>query len=439
MVRGARKRVFKDYPVKDVSSLFDTMFYKKRVIVKNNVITHIFNKYEYKILYKRILFTLFILLIYILGSKVAIVGEYAMRHHDSSFYKLAVSNMGGDIHRLNVFSLGLGPWLTAMIIISLMSYKNVEKAMKQTRAEKHFKEKFLTLGLSVIQGYFMLTQFVRQEHLQQSNELLLLLILITGAMLMMWLADQNVRYGIAGPMPIVITSIIRSMFTQNLPTVSLSTLAMIVAFILLALAMFTLLLIELIEYRTHYRDIIEISRVDQLTYLAWKINPGGSISIMISLSVFVLFNSVINLTANMATGEMSDIKWFSFNHFVGISIYLFIQIVLGYLLSRLIINTKQSTKDFLKSGNYFVGVKPGVETGEYLNRMARRLCWFGTLIVGVIIGVPLYCSLLVPDLSEQIYFAVQLIILIYIAMNITETLRTYLYFDKYGQFLNKYW
>ncbi|WP_051005959.1 accessory Sec system protein translocase subunit SecY2 [Staphylococcus intermedius] len=415
------------------------MFYKKRVIVKNNVITHIFNKYEYKILYKRILFTLFILLIYILGSKVAIVGDHAMRHHDSSFYKLAVSNMGGDINRLNVFSLGLGPWLTAMIIISLMSYKNMEKAMRQTRAEKHYKEKFLTLGLSVIQGYFVLNQFVKHEQLQKSNELLLLLVLITGAMLMMWLADQNVRYGIAGPMPIVMMSVIRSMYAQGLPTLSVGTVMLMIVIALMGMAMFTLLLIEMIEYRTHYRDITDISRADELTYLAWKINPGGSISIMISLSVFVLFNSAISLIVHMATGETADIRWVSFNHFIGITIYLFMQTILGYLLSRLIINTKQNTKDFLKSGHYFVGVKPGEETGAYLNRMARRLCWFGTLIVAVIIGVPLYSSLLVPHLSQQIYLAVQLIIMVYLAMNITETLRTYLYFDKYGQFLNKYW
>ncbi|WP_051006014.1 accessory Sec system protein translocase subunit SecY2 [Staphylococcus delphini] len=415
------------------------MFYKKRVIVKNNVITHIFNKYEYKILYKRILFTLFILLIYILGSKVAIVGEHAMRHHDSSFFKLAVSNMGGDINRLNVFSLGLGPWLTAMIIISLMSYKNTEKAMRQTRAEKHFKEKFLTLGLSVIQGYFVLNQFVNREQLKNSNELLLLLVLITGAMLMMWLADQNVRYGIAGPMPIVMMSVIRSMFAQNVTPLSLDTIVIAVVIILIGGAMFTLLLVEMIEYRTHYRDITDISRVDELTYLAWKINPGGSISIMISLSVFVLFNSVVSLVVHMATGENTEIKWFSFNHFIGITVYLLLQAVLGYLLSRLIINTKQNTKDFLKSGHYFVSIKPGEETGDYLNRMARRLCWFGTLIVTFIIGVPLYSSLLVPHLSQQIYLAVQLIIMVYLAMNITETLRTYLYFDKYGQFLNKYW
>lgn len=73
--------------------------------MKNNRITKIINQYEYKIFYKRIAFTILILLIYILGSKITIVDENAMRQHDSAFYKLAVSNMGGDIHQLNVFSL----------------------------------------------------------------------------------------------------------------------------------------------------------------------------------------------------------------------------------------------------------------------------------------------------------------------------------------------
>ncbi|HEC2154009.1 TPA: accessory Sec system protein translocase subunit SecY2 [Staphylococcus delphini] len=407
--------------------------------MKNNVITHIFNQYEYKILYKRISFTIFILLIYILGSKVAIVSESAMRHPDSSFYKLAISNMGGDIHRLNVFSLGLGPWLTAMIIISLMTYKNMEKAMRQTRAEKHFKEKSLTLGLSMIQGYFVINHFVIHDHLEKSAQLLILLILITGAMLMMWLADQNVRYGIAGPMPIVMMSVIRSMFAQNLPSLSVETVAILVIFVLMLIALFTLLLIELIEYRTHYRDIADITRADRFTYLAWKINPGGSIAIMISLSVFVLLTSAVSLVVHMITGKTPDLQWLSLGRFSGITVYLLVQTVLGYLLSRLIINTKQNTKDFLKSGNYFIGVQPGEETAQYLNHMARRLCWFGTLIVSVIIGVPLYSSLLVPELSEHIYFAVQLIIMVYLAMNLTETLRTYLYFDKYESFLNKYW
>ena len=54
-------------------------------------------------------------------------------------------------------------------------------------------------------------------------------------------------------------------------------------------------------------------------------------------------------------------------------------------------------------------------------------------------AVPLYSTLLVPNLSTEIYFSMQLIILVYISINIGETIRTYLYFDRYKQILNKYW
>ncbi|PWZ98366.1 accessory Sec system protein translocase subunit SecY2 [Staphylococcus pseudintermedius] len=353
-------------------------------------------------------------------------------------FELSVER-GVKVSRITALQDDIKMALAAMIIISLITYKNMEKAMHQTRAEKHYKEKFLTLGLSIIQGYFVINQFVRHTDAERFTELLLLLILVTGAMLMMWLADQNMRYGIAGPMPIVLLSVIKSMFTQSLPIVSIEILMLVVMVILIIVALFILLLTELIEYRIHYRDIIEMPTPGQPTYLAWKINPGGSISIMISLSVFLLLTSTINLIFNMVTGKTPHLQWLSFGHYMGVTIYLILQTVLGYLLSRLIVNTKQNTKDFLKNGNYFIGIRPGADTGNYLNHLAKRLCWFGTTIVTAIIGVPLYISLLVPDLSEYIYFAVQLMIMVYLAMNITETMRTYLYFDKYGAFLNQYW
>ena len=84
-------------------------------------------EFEYKILYKRILFTCFILIIYILGSNISIVGNEAIKQHKDSFFKLAISNVGGDLNTLNIFSLGLGQWLRSMIIITLMNYKNEDK------------------------------------------------------------------------------------------------------------------------------------------------------------------------------------------------------------------------------------------------------------------------------------------------------------------------
>lgn len=328
-------------------------------------------QYEYKIIYKRMLYTCFILFIYILGTNISIVSYNDMQVKHESFFKIAISNMGGDVNTLNIFTLGLGPWLTSMIILMLISYRNMDKYMKQTSLEKHYKERILTLILSVIQSYFVIHEYVSKERVHQDNIYLTILILVTGTMLLVWLADKNSRYGIAGPMPIVMVSIIKS---------------------------------------------------------------------MMSISAFVFLKSGIHFILSMFNKSISDdMPMLTFDSPVGISVYLVIQMLLGYFLSRFLINTKQKSKDFLKSGNYFSGVKPGKDTERYLNYQARRVCWFGSALVTVIIGIPLYFTLFVPHLSTEIYFSVQLIVLVYISINIAETIRTYLYFDKYKPFLSQYW
>lgn len=127
-----------------------------------------------------------------------------------------------------------------------------------------------------------------------------MLILVAGTMLLVWLADQNITYGICGPMPIVLTSLIKSLFNnQHFFKLSVSVLLLILVIVTLVIALLILLFIELSEYRLNYKDIMNNSTNKTPTYLAWKLNPAGSISIMISLSVYVLLNNMINLIATL--------------------------------------------------------------------------------------------------------------------------------------------
>ncbi|WP_285813481.1 MULTISPECIES: accessory Sec system protein translocase subunit SecY2 [unclassified Staphylococcus] len=408
--------------------------------MNNNFTKTFFKQIEYKVMYKRMLFTSLILIIYILGSNISIVAQETTQHDSHSFYKIAVANTGGDLNTLNIFTLGLGPWLTAMIIRSLLAYRDVDKASRQTRSERHYKEKLWTIILAIAQAYFVVNEYVSKGKIDTENTYILLLILITGTMLLVWLADQNVRYGIAGPMPIVLMSIVKSLFHQKLASLHTSTIVLILIIVVIAMALFILLYMELIEYRLKYRDIMNFSNDDIKKYLAWKVNPAGSITIMISISVFVLLSNIVGLILNTVIPDADiNLKVLSFSNPIGITLYILIQIILGYFLSRFLLNTKNKSKEFLKNGNYFIGVKPGKETEQFLNRKAKNLCWFGSIVVALIIGIPLYSTLLIPQLAQQIYFAIQLIILVYIGINITETIRTYLYFDKYKDILNKYW
>lgn len=386
------------------------------------------------------MFTCLILIIYIFGSNLSLISKGSVQSHDDSFYNIAVSNMGGDVHTLNIFSLGLGPWLTAVIFLTLLAYKNMDKAARQTRIERHYKEKVLTLVLSVIQGYFVIHMYVVKEKIHSENVLLLLLILVTGTMLLVWMADQNVRYGIAGPMPIVLMSIIKSLFQQKITILNDSKIVLIFIIAAIVMALFILLLMELIEYRMKYRDIMNFENQNIKKYLAWKVNPAGSMSIMMSVSVFIILNNIINLMFGMLIdSDKLPLELLTFNNATGITMYICLQIILGYFLSRFILNTKNKSKEFLKSGNYFVGIQPGDDTKSFLNKKARQICWIGSVVVACIIAIPLYGTLLIPELSQQIYFAIQLIVLVYISINIAETIKTYLYFDKYKKFLDKYW
>ena len=120
----------------------------------------------------------------------------------------------------------------------------------------------------------------------------------------------------------------------------------------LVIALLILLFIELSEYRLNYKDIMNNSTNKTPTYLAWKLNPAGSISIMISLSVYVLLNNMINLIATLL-GSNANFEFLSFANPIGIMFYIVLQIVLSYLLSRFLINTKKKADEFLKNGNYF--------------------------------------------------------------------------------------
>lgn len=398
-----------------------------------------FKKFEYKILYKRIFFTCLILVIYIIGSNISIVSNENLRTHKDSFFKLAITNVGGDLHTLNIFSLGLGPWLSSMIILTLINHKSNDKVKTQTRRERHFKERALTLIISAAQGFYIIHSYINKHAIKDSNMLILLLVLITGTLLMVWLADQNTTYGISGPMPIVLMSLVKSIFNTPFPKLNSSASLITMIIVLLVLALFILFFIELTEYRIEYNDIMNISAKDIPSYLSWKLNPAGSISIMVSLSLFMLTNNIVNFIGRFIVNHNFETHVFNFTNPVGITIYLLLQMILGYFLSRLLINTKRKSKEFLKNGNYFEGIQPGQQTEKFLGSKARRICWFGSIVVAIVLAIPMYSALLVPHLLKEVYFTTQMIVFVYIRINIAETIRAYLYFDSYKQILNKYW
>ncbi len=394
---------------------------------------------ERKVVLRRLLFTCFILAIFIFGNRVVLLDSPGIDTMDELF-KMNAANFGASYDIINVFSLGLGPWLTAMIFTSLYYYKFPKKIMKMTRFERSIREKMLALLLSIIQAIFLVRQAYAEQPDQNYDQWLVILILVTGSMMLIWFADLNAIYGIAGAMPIVFISIIKSFIRQSSTLVEMPWVVLLVAFISILIAIVILLILELSEYRLQYEDIMTVSEPYQKPFVAWKLNPSGSLSIMIAISLFLVLRYVLDFIVKVLNGQ-SDVSSiiFSFTNPIGIFTFIIMLFLFNYWLSIFMLNPKMKAEMFEKSGNYFHYIRPGKDTEKFIMQKARIISLVGASVVTLIIGVPLFMTLLYPKVSVEIYLAIQVIMIVYIGLNMNETVRTMLYFDKYEGFFKKYW
>lgn len=388
---------------------------------------------------RRLLFTCFILTIFIFGNHIVLLNLSKVDDIDKIF-KMTAANIGGSFDIINIFSLGLGPWLTALIFTSLYYYKFPKSLMRITQFERGLRERLLTLILAIIQSFFLVRQAFIQNPNQIYDQWVVVLILVAGSMMLIWLADLNTVHGIAGAMPIVFISIIKSVIKQSPMLLNISSWILLIALICVMLAVIVLLVLELGEYRMVYKDIMMVSEPYQKPYVAWKINPSGSLSIMITISLFVSLKYILDFLMHLIGIDYSiNAKLISFTSPIGIFIFIAMLFVFNYWLSIFILNPKNRAEMFEKSGNFFPYIHPGKDTEHFIYTKARRVSFVGAFVVTFIIGAPLFLILLYPKVSVEIYLAIQIIMIVYITLNMKETVKTLLYFDKYDGFLKKYW
>lgn len=390
-------------------------------------------------LYRNILFTCVILFIYILGSNIPLIPANAVNETDH-FYQIAAANMGGDVTFINLFSLGLGPWLTGMLFISLYYYKKSDESVKRTKRERQRTEKLLMLIISIFQALMIAYTMLPHDDRALGKIALIMLVLVAGSFMLVWLADQNSLYGIAGPMPIVALSVVKSIFRQGLVRDHFGTFVIVIIAVITLIIIVSIIFMELSVLRMPYIDMLSVTKQYVTPELTWKLNPSSSLSIMLSVSIFLLCKHIFDFLIHfLKIHALRKVDIFTFANVYGIIVFILILFVLSYNLSMLMLNPQRKAKEFRKNGNYFPHIEPGQPTADFLKTKARHVSFIGAVFVVMCIGIPLLLTLLLPDLYKEIYLAIQVIILIFIGFNIKETINTYLYFDQYKSFLKRYW
>ncbi len=385
----------------------------------------------------RIFFTIMILFVFRLGSAITVPGIDASNLREqisSSNNMLALMNLlgGGALSNFSVFALGVSPYITAQIIIQLLSMDVLPALTELNRQGQYGRKKiematrYLSLLLSAVQAYGIIQTALNTEWISFTFEenfwtyLYIITVMIAGSTLVIWLGDQITSKGIGnGISMIIFAGIVASLPTQigtafnkwviaNWNLGSSETTRGVFQFILY-IASFILIIafvvfIELSRRKIPVQHASKSQGSEKLTkasFLPIKINSAGVIPVIFASSLLM----APSIIASFISQDALNAEWlniFNYNALVdtggvmipwGLIIYIVLIFAFTFFYANLQINPENIANNFQRNGSYIPGIRPGIETERYIRKVLNRVTLIGAFSLCFIAALPVVLTL----------------------------------------------
>ena len=378
------------------------------------------NMFKIPELRTRILFTLGLLAIYRLGSKIQSPGINAERLQqvwgEVAGTLLGVLDLfsGGNFQKISVLALGVTPYITASIIMQLMpvlspAMKKIQEEGEVGRQKMNQWTRYMTVVLCAIQTFFVATWLSRNGVIADTwwATAMIVVTLTTGTIFVMWLGEQITERGVGNGISLLIFAGI----VVNLPhgvqqiseRVGSGDVTQTLGVLFLVVVMVAL--IALIVYVESARRNVAISyasrRVGSQTFrgqetsLPLKINMGGVIPVIFASSVLAMpqtLFSALPADPNEPNSAWSKIHAF-FQQFHGGDpyyelVFLSLIVLFTFFYITIIFNTDEVSDNLRKHGGFIAGIRPGAPTADYLNTIMTRLTTIGAIYLAFVAFTP---------------------------------------------------
>lgn len=348
---------------------------------------------EYILRY-RLLYTMIILFVYMIGKSIPLVGvdwSYYL-HKDVNAELLLLHNVTGDMMQSSIFALGISPIVIASIFVQLItSISKSESREKKSPKKQQNITLVVTLILTIIQAIIHVDTLVFKV---TGIELVLAKIIaiiemISGVMIILWLISRNKSYGIGGQTTFIFLNVIEGiLFAIKGNELKELMIPVVISLFVLML----ILIMENSEKRIPVQRISIHNIYADKNYMAIKLNPVGVMPAMFSTAVFMIPQILTNLLLWIIP-ENRYLLWIKENMLLskplGLIVYVMILYVLTIVVSRIFLNPKEITEQYLKSGDSIVNIHAGKKTKEYLSRTINRLSFLGATVMSICLVVPL--------------------------------------------------
>jgi len=438
----------------------------------------------------RILFMLAMLAAYRVGSFIPTPGvdsqalQTFFEQQGGTIFGMFNMFVGGNLSRLSIFALGIMPYITASIILQLLTvvWPYLERLSKEGelgRRKINQYTRYLTVGLSAFQGFFTAVALERTESTPPivpypgwGFRLMAMLTLTAGTILVMWIGEQITERGIGNGISLIIFAGIvvglpRAAYTlfDEFRTGERNVITIIVLLVLMVAVTAGIVAVERAQRRIpiQYAKRVMGRRMygGQATHLPLRINSGGVIPVIFAASI-VAFPSTLSMMTDAGwvrslTQQLSQgYPLYNLIYIVGIIFFTFFYV-------SIIFNPDEVADNIRKYGGYIPGIRPGKRTAEYIDAVLSRLTTVGAIYLVVvclipeflitgfkvqpipIIGPPLddfltryNMDFITTGLGVNFYFGgTSLLIVVAVAMDTVQQIESQLLMRHYEGFLKK--
>ena len=364
---------------------------------------------------KRIFFVLGALAVFRILASIPIpsVDKLQLASFLESHQYLGLMNMfsGGGLSNLSIVMLGVSPYITASIIMQLMSIMSPTIKALHTEEGEIGRQKFtqysrmLTIPLAFVQAFGFLMLLSRQGivgDLTMFSFIVNVMVVAAGSILLMWVGELISEFGIGNGVSLIIfAGIVASLPTtigQVLFNFDMAQIPTYIAFIIVAV-----LVTAVVVIITEAERPVPVSYAKQVrggksyggvsTYLPLRVNQAGVIPIIFALSLILFPQMILSFFQGSETASVADMAGTILTYFTNPWIYAGVYFVLvfffTYFYTAVTFDPQSISTNLQKSGAFIPGVRPGAATAEYLGNIITRITLVGALFLGLIAVLPL--------------------------------------------------
>ena len=418
---------------------------------------------------KRVLFTLGVLISVRLGAHIPIPGidanalSAAFQNYQNTLLGLYNLFAGGAFEKATLFALGIMPYISASIIIQLMStvvpyFQRLQKEGEAGRKKITQITRYLTVLISAMQAYGIVAVFL--PSMSSGGQSVVInpgfsfiftgtVSLITGSILLMWLGERITERGIGNGISLIImvgiVALVPNVIVSEVALIREGVRGLLSELILIGIMFVVIAFVVLLTQGTRKIPVSYAKRVvgrkvygGQSTHIPLKVNTAGVMPIIFAQSIMFIPSTIATFFSDNDFMQ-GVIRWFSFDHPFYWLIFGIMIVFFTYFYTAIAFDPTQVSQQMKQHGGFIPGIRPGKKTAEYIDNILSRVTLPGSFALALVAIFP-YILMQAMDVGYDLasfFGGTSLLIIVGVALDTLQQIESHLMSRHYDGFLNK--